>query len=130
MKGYPACTLCFVVGKIDKGTISIKRGGTGGIRRHLLNKHTHEFKILDAGKKTVVGGGNSMIANHFKPWGKEMSLEDIKSLFVMAAESWAIAKTVPFKMFASASFWRMFQPLNKDASKSLLMLDISEYKNR
>ena len=74
MKGYAACTLCFVVGKIDKGTISIKGGGTGGIRRHLLNNHTREFEILDAGKKTVVGGGNSMIANHFKPRGKEMSL--------------------------------------------------------
>jgi hypothetical protein len=35
----------------------------------------------------------------------------------MAAASWAIAKAVPFKMFASASFRRMCQPLNKDASK-------------
>ncbi len=70
--------ICFVVGKIDKGTISIKGGRTGVIRIHLLNNHTGEFKILNAGKKTVVGGGNSMIANHFKPRGKEMSLEDIK----------------------------------------------------
>jgi hypothetical protein len=116
MKDYAACTLCFVVGKFAKGTISIKGGGTGGIRRHLLNNHTSEFEILDAGKKPVVGGDNSIV-NHFKPWGKEMSLEDIRLLFVMAAASWAILEAVPFKMFASPSFWRMFEPLNKDLSK-------------
>jgi hypothetical protein len=96
-------TLCFVVGKFAKGTISIKGGGTGGIRRHLLNNHTGEFEIPDAGKKPVVGGGNSIV-NHFKPRGKETSLEDIRSLFVMASASWAIVEVVPFKMFASPSF--------------------------
>jgi hypothetical protein len=116
MKDYAACTLCFVVGKFAKGTISIMGGGTGGIKRHLLNNHTGEFEILDAGKKPVVGGGNSTV-NHFKPRGKEMSLEDIRLLFVMAAASWAIVEAVPFKMFASPSFWRMFEPLNKDSSK-------------
>ena len=116
MKDYAACTLCFDVGKCAKGTISIKGGGTGGIKRHLHNNHTREFKILDGGKKTVVGGG-SLIVNHFKPRGKDMRLEDIKSLFVMAAASWAIAEAVPFMMFVSQTFWRMFELLNKDSSK-------------
>ena len=116
MKDYAACTLCFAVGKCAKGTISIKGGGTGGIKRHLQNNHTREFEILDGGKKTVVGGG-SLIVNHFKPRGKDMRLEDIKLLFVTAAASWAITEAVPFSMFSSRSFRRMFEPLNKDASK-------------
>jgi hypothetical protein len=66
MKDYAACTLCFVAGKFAKGTISIKGGGTGGIRRRLLNNHTGEFKFFDAGKKPVVGDGNSIVS-HFKP---------------------------------------------------------------
>jgi hypothetical protein len=116
MKDYALSTLCFSVGKCAKGTIHIKGGGTGGIKRHLQNNHTREFKIHDAGKKTVVGGG-SLIVSNFKPRGKDMRLEDIKLLFVMAAASWAIAEAVPFKMFVSQTFWRMFKPLNKDASK-------------
>jgi hypothetical protein len=116
MTDYAACTLCFVVGKFAKETISIKGGGTGVIKRHLMNNHTREFEILDAGKKTIVGGGNSIV-QHFKPRGKEMSLENIRLLFLMAAASWAIAEAVPFKMFVSRSFQKMFEPLKKDASK-------------
>ena len=126
MKDFAACTLCFEEGNCNKGTISIKGGGTGGIKRHLSNHHTHEFEKLDGGK-SVLGGGlkgkglvsapmNSIIT-HLNPKERQLSLDETKALFVQAAASWAITEAVPFKMFVSPSFRKMFEPLNKNSSK-------------
>ena len=79
--------VCFAEDKFDKGTISVKGGGAGGVKRHLMNNHTQQFDSLDAGKcKNLivgVGGSTNSIFCHFKPRGRELSLEDTRSLFVM-----------------------------------------------
>ena len=58
--------------------------------------------------------GGTILA-YYKPKPSEMSLLEMKSLYVTAAASWAVTHGIPWTMFSSPTFRNLFLPLNRKA---------------
>ena len=122
-KDHAACKICFSQKNYSKGTVSTKGGGTGGLVRHLKRHHLTEYEVLDrkSGERdsqtTIRSSASGSIVAHFKSKPKQVSVEDSKKLFSIAAAAFAIKEAVPFSMFAKPAFRKMFTVVNKKASQ-------------
>ena len=135
MKNQAACILCFAQRQFVRGTISTKGGGTGGLSRHLSNHHIDEYELLEGMKEKTMkdktdactnNPGGTILA-YYKPKPSEMSLLEMKSLYVTAAASWAVTHGIPWTMFSSPTFRNLFLPLN---SKALQIVNVDGPKIR
>ena len=70
--------------------------------------------------------GGTILA-YYKPKPSEMSLLEMKSLYVTAAASWAVTHGIPWTMFSSPTFRNLFLPLN---SKALQIVNVDGPKIR
>lgn len=129
-KDHAACKLCFSQKNYSKGTVSTKGGGTGGLIRLLKRHHLTEYEVLDGksgegdsqttfhcSQTTLLSSISGSIVAHFKAKPKQVSVEDSKKLFSIAAAAFAIKEAVPFSMFAKPAFRKLFTVVNKNASQ-------------
>ena len=70
--------------------------------------------------------GGTILA-YYKPKPSEMSLLEMKSLYVTAAASWAVTHGIPWTMFSSPTFHNLFLPLN---SKALQIVNVDGHTIR
>ena len=130
-KDHAACKICFSQKNYSKGTVSTKGGGTGGLVRHLKRHHLTEYEVLDrksgegdsqttfrsSRTTTSLSSASGSIVAHYKAKPKQVSVEDSKKLFSIAAAAFAIKEAVPFSMFARPAFRKLFTVVNKNASQ-------------